>query len=241
MPDQLTEAAVTAALQAAGLPVTPAAASALSAYYTAVTDTNRQINLTAITAPEDFLRKHYLDSLLCYRQELFAAAETALDLGTGGGFPGIPLAALTPHICWTLLDATAKKLRFIEQTAGSVGLENVRVLHARAEEAAKEPAQRECYDIVTSRAVAQLAVLAEWALPFVRLGGTFIALKGPRGEEEWAAAERAVTLLGGRLRERLTLPLPGTDESRTIFYIEKVAPTPKAYPRKPGIAVKKPL
>lgn len=239
--DQLTEAALAAALETVNLPPNPEAVRILSAYYTAVTVANRQINLTAITEPEDFLRKHYLDSLLCYRPALFATAERALDLGTGGGFPGIPLAAFTPHIRWTLLDATAKKLRFIEQSAQAVGLKNIRVLHARAEEAAKRPAERESYDIVTSRAVAQLAVLAEWALPFVRLGGTFIALKGPRGEEEWAAAERAVSKLGGCLRERVELPLPGTEERRTVFYIEKVAPTPKAYPRKPGAAAKQPL
>lgn len=237
----LAPAAIAAGLAQIGMALTPAQAEQLAGYYTAVIEKNKVMNLTAITEPGEFLYKHYLDSYLAYDEKLFAGVHKALDLGTGGGFPGIPLAIYTPQIEWTLLDATAKKLRFIETAAAALGMANVRVLHRRAEDAGQAKAYREQFDLVVSRAVAALPVLAEWALPLVRVGGNFIAMKGPKGEAEVAAAKQAIALLGGELKAIHTVSLPGSDEARTLITISKTAPTGAKYPRKPGLAIKKPL
>ncbi len=237
----LTAVHIAETLSAAGVAVTDAQAERLRRFYTAVVEKNRVMNLTAITEPEEFLRKHYLDSLCGDDPARWEKINSALDLGTGAGFPGIPLAIVHPDIQWTLLDATAKKLRFLEEIVVSLELKNVQVLHGRAEEIGRDASYRERFDRVTSRAVAALSVLAEWALPLVRLGGSFWAFKGPKAEEEIHDAERAIAILGGRIANIDTMTLVGSQDIRTLIEIEKTVPTPAKYPRPYAKTKKQPL
>ena len=238
---ELSAAAIVEALAAADITVTARQAEQLSRFYTAVTEKNQVMNLTAITAPDEFLRKHYLDALWGDESAQWNQINAALDLGTGAGFPGIPLAIMHPDTCWTLLDATAKKLRFLEETAMMLGLKNVSVLHGRAEEVGQNVQYRERFDRVTSRAVASLSVLAEWALPLVKVGGSFWAYKGPKAEEEIRAASQAIEILGGTVTDIDTSTLPGSTEMRTVIRVTKVSPTPSAYPRPYAKTKKRPL
>ncbi len=238
---ELCAARIRSELAAAGVEVDDRQAQQLQRFYEAVIARNQVMNLTAITAADEFLRKHYLDSLFGDDPERWSDIHFALDLGTGAGFPGIPLSIVHPDTRWTLLDATAKKLRFLEEIAATLELKNVNVLHGRAEEVGHATQWRERFDRVTSRAVAALPVLAEWALPLVRVGGSFWAFKGPKAEAEIRSAERAVGLLGGTIVSVDTATLPGTQERRTLIIIEKTAPTPKAYPRPYAKTKKRPL
>ncbi len=215
-------------------------AEQLSRYYEEVCERNLVMNLTTITESEEFLQKHYVDSYLAYRPEWFQGVKKALDLGTGGGFPGVPFAIYTPDIEWTLLDSVAKKLNFIAESAHKLGIHNIATLHARAEDAGHNKKYREEFDMVVSRAVANLAILCEWALPLVKVGGVFLALKGLKGEEELAQAQHAITCLGGELEEVYSTSL-GDDGKRTIIAIRKVSATERRFPRKPGVAQRKPL
>lgn len=237
----LSMARIAEALGAAGVEVTVVQAQQLSRFYTAVVEKNQVMNLTAITEPEEFLRKHYLDSLCGDHPAKWENVNFALDLGTGAGFPGIPLAIVHSDTRWTLLDATAKKLRFLEEIAAVLELKNVEVLHGRAEAVGQDEAYRERFDRVTSRAVAALSVLAEWALPLVRVGGEFWAYKGPKADEEIRVAESAVATLGGRITGVDTTTLPGSQEVRTLVEISKIASTPSAYPRPYAKTKKRPL
>lgn len=238
---ELKQDEMAAALAELRIHPSPAQLTQLAEFYKAVLERNKVMNLTAITEPEDFLRKHYVDCFTAYDKEIFETASYAMDIGTGGGFPGIPFAIYTPHIKWLLLDSVEKKLRFIEETAIAIGIKNVKILHRRAEDAGHERSYRERFDLVTARAVAPLRVLVEWALPFVAVGGMFIALKGPQGKMELAAAENAIETLGGETETIREIILPGTEERRIICYIRKTDATDKRYPRKPGTATKKPL
>lgn len=197
---------------------------------------NEKINLTAITDPVEIERKHYADSLIGVNEIPQGAA--LLDVGCGGGFPSLPLAIARPDIRVTSLDSTAKKLRFVEAAATALSLP-VTTLPGRAEELGRDPRHRERFDAVTARAVARLPILCEWCLPFVKIGGIFLALKGAAAEEELREAQNAVTVLGGRLEKTVTRSLDG--DTRTLICIRKIAPTPEKYPRPGGQIVKKPL
>lgn len=201
---------------------------------------NARHNLTAITDRAGADLRHFADSAAAARY--LPAGADVLDVGCGAGFPTLPLAILRPDLRLTAMDATAKKVRFVEETATSLGLSNVRTLAARAEEAGQGEL-RESFSVVTARAVSELRVLAELCLPFVRVGGLFLVLKGKRGDEEWEAAKKAVGQLGGRLEGRDTLTLTDGEETltRTVFLVRKVAPTPPAYPRPYARILKKPL
>ena len=164
-----------------------------------------------------------------------------MDVGTGAGFPGLPLKIYDPGMRVTLIDSLQKRLNFLEQVVKDLGLGQVRCTHARAEDAGKDPALREKFDVAVARAVAALPVLAEYCLPLVRVGGVFYAMKGSRYQEEVDAAHHAVEVLGGKITEVRPVQLPGLTDQRAIITIEKVRPTPKQYPRKAGTAVKKPL
>ena len=203
-------------------------------------ETNKVMNLTAITDPKGVAVKHMADSLSCCDAAYFKEKAKVLDLGTGAGFPGLPLLIYRPDLKMTFFDSLQKRLTFLEKLVADLGL-TASFLHGRAEEMAHKPEYRSAFDIVTSRAVARLNILAEWALPYVRCGGYFISLKGAQYEEELAEAENALKILGGRVAAVRPVRLPGLDDVRAVLYIEKVKESPKKYPRKPKMAAKNPL
>lgn len=225
----------------AGIPLTAEQIGQFSVYNEMLLDWNTRMNLTALTAPEDVAVKHIIDSLTAYDAALFDGARTLIDVGTGAGLPGIPLAVYAPHLTVTLLDALNKRVRFLTEVTASMGLQNVRCIHARAEEAARTPEHRAAYDIVASRAVARLPILLEYTLPFVRVGGTLLALKGRAYAEEQKEARRAAEVLGGGRITARPVHLPGLDDVRAILTVTKERQTPAAYPRGGGAPTRRPL
>ena len=217
-----------------GVMVDDAAAERLDTYARLLVEWNERMNLTAITDPEGIVLKHFADSLAA-APLLPQGAFSLIDVGTGAGFPGVPLAILRGDMKLTLLDSLNKRLNFLEDVCRAVEVDAVRI-HARAEEGGRNPALREAFDVATARAVAGLPVLSELCLPFVKKGGRFLALKGPDAPRECEEAARAVKVLGGRFGEGVSVALPnpaaegGTSE-RHIVVIEKIATTPPKYPR----------
>lgn len=242
-----------------GLCLTAEHVRAFQIYYQELCAWNRKFNLTTVTGYEEVQLKHFLDSLTCLLAfpaqgtrstgaipdvVPLSTAETQLqciDVGTGAGFPGVPLKIMRPAIHMTLLEASHKKILFLQHLIKKLGLRNVQPLWARAEEAGQDTHHRERYDIVLARAVADMVVLVEYCLPLCRKGGCLIAQKGADIEAELKAAEEATRLLGGKLREVKVLHLPGFREPRSLVLVEKVAPTPAKYPRRPGMPKKRPL
>ena len=204
-------------------------------------ETNKVMNLTAITDPGEVAVKHMADSLSCYDERYFPKDASLLDLGTGAGFPGIPLAIFRPDLTVTFFDSLQKRLNFLNEVCRETGLRKVAFLHGRAEEMAHQEAYREQFDLVTSRAVARLSILCEWALPYVRKNGLFIALKGAQYEEEIKEASNALRILGGTLEEVRPVTLPGLSDKRAVLYIRESGTSPAKYPRKPKMAAKHPL
>lgn len=200
---------------------------------------NKTMNLTAITDPDEVVIKHFADSISLFKAVNPDNGAKILDLGTGAGFPGIPLLITRPDINLTMVDSTAKKLRYVAQTVETLGLE-AETLHARAEEAGKDPEYREQYDIVCSRAVAALNVLSEYCLPFVKVGGVFVAMKSAKAEEEIADAKKALGILGGKIIDKITFTLSDGGE-RTLIVIKKISQTSPKYPRVSAQIAKKPL
>lgn len=231
---------------ALGLRLTAAQKADFYLYYENLVAWNQKFNLTAITEYEQVQIRHFLDSLSCLlaqetRQALSRPASRLLDVGSGAGFPGIPLKLVCADSCLTLLESTGKKVTFLEHVVEQLDLQDVLVVKGRAEELAHDPAHREQYDLVLARAVAKLPVVAEYTLPFCRLGGWVVAQKGEAGAAEAWTAERAITLLGGELRRVVPVELPGLPEDRSLIVIEKTGLTPAIYPRRPGIPSKRPL
>jgi len=208
-------------------------------YYEMLVETNKVMNLTAITEPEDVAVKHMIDSLLAFDKSF--ENKTLADVGTGAGFPGIPLKIYCPTLKVTLIDSLGKRLKFLDNVINELGLTDIACEHARAEDAGKNKKFREKYDIVTARAVARLSVLSEYCLPLVKNGGMFIALKGSKYAEEINEGEQALRILGGKLISSEEVKLPGLDDGRAIIKVKKVKPTPAAYPRKAGTPDKQPL
>ena len=202
-------------------------------------DRNQKMNLTAIVEPNDFAIKHIIDSLSLVRTDVNLENKRVIDVGTGAGFPGIPLKIFCPSIKLTLLDSLNKRVEFLRSTIEELGLEDVDCIHARAEEAAHSDL-RESFDIAVARAVSKFNVLTEYCLPFVSKGGSFIAFKGANVELELAEAKAAIKILGGKLHGTTELTLPNGD-ARSIVEIEKIASTPIHFPRRPGIPERKPL
>ena len=225
----------------AGIPLTAEQIGQFSVYHEMLLDWNTRMNLTALTAPEDVAVKHIIDSLTAYDAARFDGARTLIDVGTGAGLPGIPLAVYAPHLTVTLLDSLNKRVRFLTEVTAAMGLQNVRCIHARAEEAARTAEHRAAYDIVVSRAVARLPVLLEYTLPFVRVGGTLLALKGRAYAEEQKEARRAAEVLGGGRITARPVHLPGLDDVRAILTVTKERQTPAAYPRGGGAPARRPL
>jgi len=199
---------------------------------------NERINLTAIIEPREIVCKHFLDSLSL--TPLLPQGCLLIDIGTGAGFPGLPLKLARPDVDLTLLDSQQKRLHFLETVCQAAGVEATRI-HARAETAARLPVLREQFDVATARAVASLPVLCEYCLPFVRVGGRFIAMKGPEGEQEAKEAQAAVAKLGAMLVEIRSFALPDNGGSRRLIVYEKTDTTPAEYPRPTAKIAKKPL
>jgi 16S rRNA (guanine527-N7)-methyltransferase len=202
---------------------------------------NEKVNLTTITDPQDFVVKHYVDSVAICSFSQMREARSIIDVGTGAGFPGIPLAILYPEKQFLLMDSLNKRIKIIEEISREIGLENVAFRHGRAEELAREKDYREAFDLCVSRAVANLAVLSEYCLPFVRVGGSFAAYKTESAEEELKSSLPAIRLLGGQLEENRQLHIKGYDLDHRILFIKKVKNTLAKYPRKAGTPAKEPL
>jgi len=203
---------------------------------------NRRLNLTAIATPDEVYRRHFLDSLSGLVVLPQMPGLRLIDVGTGAGFPAIPLKIARPDLYVTLLEATRKKADFLRRLVRELALSDVTVVWERAETAGQDPRHRERYDVAVARALAPLPVLLELLLPFCRVGGTCVAWKGPRIAEERPAADAALSLLGGQLRTVETVHLPGDDAlERYLVVVDKVTPTPDRYPRRPGIPAKRPL
>jgi len=223
------------------VPLTSQQVAALTRYQQELLDWNQRINLTAIREPEQIATKHFLDSLSVLTATGCLNGQRVIDVGTGAGFPGLVLKIACPEMRLTLLESVGKKADFCRHIVATLGLEDVEVVHGRAEEVAHWDAHREAYDWAVARAVARLPILAEYLLPFVRLGGAMLAQKGETGPAEAQEAQRALEMLGGRLEKIHSLTLPGIAETRYLIVARKVSATPARYPRRPGIPSKRPL
>jgi 16S rRNA (guanine527-N7)-methyltransferase len=231
---------------ALGLRLTPTQQASFQLYYEELVIWNQKFNLTAIIEYEQVQIRHFLDSLSCLlaretRLTLGRPGAKMIDVGAGAGFPGLPLKLVCPATRLTLLEATGKKVTFLEHVVQRLGVQTVTAINARAEELAHDFAHREQYDLALARAVAELPVVAEYTLPFCKVGGWVVAQKGEAAAAEAWSAERAITILGGALRRVIPVELPGLPEDRSLVVIEKVSPTPANYPRRPGIPAKRPL
>jgi 16S rRNA (guanine527-N7)-methyltransferase len=210
-------------------------------YMERILDWNEKVNLTSITDRREFIKKHYVDSIaLCGFPQMKGATEI-IDVGTGAGFPGIPLAILYPDKKFLLMDSLNKRIKIIEEISKEIGLKNVEFIHGRAEELAQNKMYREHFDLCVSRAVANLAVLTEYCLPFVKIGGWFAPYKTGTAEEELRESLQAIKLLGGKMEENQKLNIKGYDLDHRILFIKKVNKTPAKYPRKAGTPAKEPL
>ena len=210
-------------------------------YFELLVEWNEKINLTAITEPKEVAIKHMIDSITAYDEKIFQDGVTVIDVGTGAGFPGLPLKIFCPEIKLTLMDSLNKRIKFLQTVVEELGLQDVECVHARAEEGARNKKYRESFDLAVSRAVARLPILCEYCLPFVKKGGHFIALKGMQFHEEAEEAAKAIKVMGGSKTEIRPVKLPELDDKRAVITITKTMPTPKAYPRKAGTPTKNPI
>ncbi len=231
--------ALTAEADAVGVGLGQAEIEVLAALAAAVAEA--PFNVGGLHGPEDIRRKHLVDSLGCLRTLSPSDGEWVVDLGSGAGFPGLPLAVARPKVRFTLVEATGKKAAFLRGVVGELGLSRVDVVQARAEELGRDPAWRERVDGVVARAVAPLSTLVEWALPLCRVGGRLVALKGPAADAEVAAAGRALAELRGRVTRADRFRLPGGPEERVVLAVLKTGATPVRYPRRAGVASRRPL
>ena len=231
---QMTQALIGIRLSAAQL-------STFEQYERILLEWNTRFNLTAIRDPKEVNVKHFLDSLTCLIAMRDTPSERVVDIGTGAGFPGIPLKIACPAMRLTLVESVGKKAEFLRHTVNTLGLEGVNVVQERAETLGQMSAHREHYDWAVGRAVAVMAVLAEYLLPLAKLGGKILAMKGESAPAEVHAAEHSMRMMGGHLRQLIPVTLPTVAEERYLVVVDKIAATPQAYPRRVGVPTKKPL
>ena len=210
-------------------------------YYELLVEWNKVMNLTGITEYDEVNEKHFVDSLAIIKAVNMEEIHSVIDIGTGAGFPGIPLKIAFPHLEACLLDSLKKRVNFLEETFDLLKLEDITAIHGRAEEFAKNKSYREQYDLCVSRAVSNLATLSEYCLPYVKVGGHFISYKSGTVQEELQQAEKAVKILGGKIQDVVYFNLPDSEIQRSLVVIEKIKTTPGRYPRKAGTPLKEPL
>lgn len=210
-------------------------------YASLLQEWNEKMNLTAITDSEEIAVKHFLDSITGVRLIDFSKVESMIDLGTGAGFPGIPLKIMFPNLQVTLADSLNKRLTFLNSVIEQIELEEIITVHGRAEDLARNPGFRENFDLCASRAVANLATLSEYCIPFVKINGSFLSYKGPDADREIKEAKNAIERMGGRFEESVHFTLPPYEDERTLVLIKKEKATPKKYPRQAGTPAKKPI
>ena len=208
-------------------------------YMNLLIEWNEKINLTAITEPKEIIIKHFIDSLTVLKD--IKGKNTLVDVGTGAGFPGIPLKIMDEEIKITLLDSLNKRINFLNEVINQLDLKNIKTIHSRVEDAGKNKKYRERFDIATARAVANLATLSEYMLPLVKVGGKSICMKGSEVSEELQNSKKAISILGGEIENIDNFQLPKSDMMRNIVIIKKVKNTPNKYPRKPGTPSKEPI
>jgi 16S rRNA (guanine527-N7)-methyltransferase len=221
--------------------LTPKQLSNLATYERTLVEWNTRVNLTAVDEPEKIRTKHFLDSLTCYRAMQDTTMERVIDIGTGAGFPGLPLKIIFPRMRLTLVDSVRKKTDFCQYIVDELGLTDVEIIQDRAENIGQNAAHREQYDWAIARAVAIMPVLMEFLLPLAAIGGKVLAMKGENAPAETQNAEYAIKVLGGHLQKLLPISLPGVADQRYLVVIDKVAATPHKYPRRVGAPAKKPL
>lgn len=210
-------------------------------YKELIQEWNKQVNLTAITEDEAIIKKHFIDCIKAFKLDEFKNAKSIIDVGTGAGFPGIPLAIMNEDTNVTLLDSLNKRINFLNVVVNKLGLKNVTTIHSRAEDGARNNILREKFDIATSRAVANMSVLTELCIPYVKVGGNFIALKGPSIESELDNSFNAIKILGAKLIDVIEVEVEDTDLKHNLVLVKKIKSTPNSYPRKAGTINKKPI
>ena len=224
-----------------GLSLTEKQKNQFVTYGTMLQEWNQKMNLTAITDSEEIAVKHFLDSITGVRLVDFSKVESMIDLGTGAGFPGIPLKIMFPNLQVTLADSLNKRLTFLNSVIEQIELKEIITVHGRAEDLARNPEFRENFDLCASRAVANLATLSEYCIPFVKINGSFLSYKGPDADREIKEAKNAIERMGGRFEESVHFTLPPYEDERTLVLIKKEKATPKKYPRQAGTPAKKPI
>lgn len=210
-------------------------------YYQMLIEWNEKINLTAITEETEVAYKHFLDCISVFESKVIESGDRIIDIGTGAGFPGIPMKIYDSSLKITLLDSLNKRINFLNEVTNCLGLRDVTTLHGRAEDYGTNKDHREKYDICVSRAVANLATLSELCLPFVKVGGYFIAMKGPKADEELEAAKKAIGLLGGKVEKVINYDISDKDFDHNMILIKKISATSTKYPRKAPKPSKEPL
>lgn len=221
--------------------LTPMQAAQFETYSEELRAWNEHVNLTAITEPSAVQTRHFLDSLSIVKAASMTPGIHIIDVGTGAGFPGLPLAIAYPQIRMVLLESTGKKVNFLKHVVDKLSLNNIQFVHARAEEAGQMPEHRAQYDVVLARAVARMPILLEYLLPLADIGGVCIAMKGKTAHQEAQDSNRALSTLGGQLHSIETIMLPDVDDEHYLVVVRKTADTPGIYPRKPGTPAQKPL
>lgn len=224
-----------------GLNLTDKQIDSFNIYYNLLIESNKNINLTSIVTEKEVALKHFIDSLTCLKAMDFKKETALIDVGTGAGFPGLPIKIFRPDLKIVLLDSLEKRVNFLKSVIKELRLTGIEALHGRAEDAAREKNLRERFDFSLSRAVASIPVLAEYCLPFVTLNGFFISQKGPGVDDELKSSANALKILGGSMTNILKLNLPVINDERRIVVIQKTGSTPQQYPRRAGIPAKKPL